>query len=332
MKYSLICPLCEYTDLLSLTLESLFHMACADYEIIFAAEPSARLAIHVATALCRRYPAIPAKVIVMSTNYCVNPKLNNVQKGWLAASGEWVLMIDCNILAPADAIQRLEARWSPTVGMVCSPPVGTQPANFWAEVECCFLNSFEAKWQMLADRMGYGFVQGKVMFCQKQQFDRLGGLPALDLESCEDAAATKLIRRAGLQARLVKTLFHQPLGARSFGRVWQRQLRWAKLRRTTFPLWFALELLCTPVPLMAALLDLPPVWPVGVFLAFYLIEIGFAKWQGWHLSWRTPLAMLVRDVMLIGLWIAGWFGDDILWAGQRLALHRPDDAEEAMPT
>jgi ceramide glucosyltransferase len=330
MKYSVICPLCEYNELLSLTLESLFQLHCSDYEIIFAAEPEARAAIRVAEILCQRYPAIASRIVVVSANYCINPKLNNVQKAWLVATGQWVLMTDCNMLLPGDAIQRLESRWNNTIGMVCSPPAGTRPANFWAAVECAFLNQFEAKWQLLADRLGYGFVQGKVMFCHKTQFDTLGGLLALDMDhaACEDAAATKLIRRAGLHVRLVTQLFEQPLGIRSLRQVWKRQLRWAKLRRVTFPHWYALEILITPVPFLLAMVCAAHVfWPVLTFLAFFALEIGLAKRMGWYLSWLTPAAMVARDGLMIAIWIAGWFGDDFQWAGQTLTLHPAIDSD-----
>ncbi len=299
----------------------MFQLNCADYEIIFAAELSARAAVLVAEILCQRYPDIPSRVIVAAANYCLNPKLNNVQKGWLVAEGEWVLMTDCNVLLPVDAIWRLEARWKPNTGIVCSPPAGARPANFWAEVECAYLNQFQAKWQLLADRLGYGFVQGKVMFCHKRQFDNLGGLLALDAEACEDAAATKLVRQAGLHVHLVNNFFEQPLGHRSPRQVWNRQVRWAKLRRVTFPVQYAAEFLVTPMPFLLALCGAAPLWPLLVFLAFYAMEIGLAKWQGWHVSWWSPLAMLARDVMMVGVWSAGWVGNDICWAGQKLTLH-----------
>jgi ceramide glucosyltransferase len=325
MKYSIICPLCEDNELLPLTLESLFHLHCSDYEIIFAAEPSARPAVRVAETLCQRYPHIPTTLVVVSADYCFNPKLNNMQKGWLVAKGTWVLMSDCNVLLPPDATHRLESRWDASVGMVCSPPVGAQPSNFWAEVECAFLNQFEAKWQLWADWFGYGFVQGKVMFCHKAQFDALGGLLALDKEACEDAAATKLIRAAGLHVRLVRKLFEQPLGFRSLHAVWKRQLRWAKLRRVTFPFWYAMEIFITPILFLLALATFHILWPLLTFIAFYAFEIALAKKAGWHLSWQTPFAMLARDAMMIGVWIVGWFGDDIQWAGQKLALHNPSN-------
>ncbi len=44
--------------------------------------------------------------------------------------------------------------------------------------------------------------------------------------------------RQGLDAHLVNEPFQQPLGARKLKDVWARQLRWARLRRATFPLAF----------------------------------------------------------------------------------------------
>src|SRR5690606_15571541 len=62
-------------------------------------------------------------------------------------------------------------------------------------------------------------------------------------EIAEDAAATKLIRAAGLNVHLTGAPFNQPLGMRDLRTIWSRQLRWARLRRVTFPVFFAPELL-----------------------------------------------------------------------------------------
>jgi ceramide glucosyltransferase len=326
MRYSIICPLCESDDLLPVTLDALFHLNCQDYEVLFAADVTAYAAIAVAETVRQRYPATPSQIISDSIIAFVNPKLNNIHKAWLIARGEWIVMVDCNVLLPTDAIDRLETRWDATTGMVCSPPLGTQPGNFWAEVECAYLNTFQAKWQLLADRFGRGFVQGKVMFCNKNTFAQLGGLVALDQEPCEDAAATHLLRRAGLHIHLVTTPFAQPLGRRSLKQVWNRQVRWAKLRRSTFPLLYAAELFVTPVPLLIALTISPNrLFPLGFTVACYGIELAIAKYRHWHLSWRQPLAMMVRDGLAIGVWCVGWFGQTFHWAGRELMLSPGDD-------
>src|SRR5262245_29319240 len=62
-----------------------------------------------------------------------------------------------------------------------------------------------------------------------------------------------LVRDLGLRVRLVDAPFEQPLGYRSAGEVWARQLRWAKLRQASFRKYYALEILSGSLgPLTAA--------------------------------------------------------------------------------
>ena len=171
-----------------------------------------------------------------------NPKLNNLGKGWEAARHDWILMVDSNVLMPSDHIQRMQAVWRADTGVVCSPPAGAAPGNFWAEVEAAFLNTYQARWQCFADSVGLGFAQGKSMLWRRELLDGIGGIKVLGSEVAEDAAATKIVRTLGLNVRLVNEPFIQPLGRRRAGDVWRRQVRWARLRRDTFRLFFIPEL------------------------------------------------------------------------------------------
>ena len=155
---------------------------------------------------------------------------------------------------PRDYIQHLMAAWRPDTGLVCSTPIGSRPDGFWAEVECAFLNTLQARWQYAGEAVGLGFAQGKSMLWNKPMLDANGGIRALAAEIAEDAAATKLVNGLGLRVNLVAAPFEQPLGRRTLGEIWSRQARWARLRRVTFPLFFAPEILTgAVVPLLLAL-------------------------------------------------------------------------------
>ena len=142
---------------------------------------------------------------------------------------------------PRDYVQRLLKRYTKDTGLVCSTPIGSRPQSFWAEVECGFLNTLQARWQYAAEAIGFGFAQGKSMLWYKPVLEGHGSIEALGLEIAEDAAATKLVRRQGLRVGLADNPFEQPLGVRTFAEVWGRQLRWARLRRVTFLPFFLLE-------------------------------------------------------------------------------------------
>ena len=113
-----------------------------------------------------------------------------------------------------DYIQRLFAAWRSDTGLVCAPPTGCLPAGFWAELECAFLNCYQARWQYLADGLGIGFAQGKTLFWRRSDLEQAGGIRSLGTEIAEDAASTKIVREAGLRVRLVS-----PPRASRLGRV-----------------------------------------------------------------------------------------------------------------
>src|SRR6202008_4162066 len=96
-------------------------------------------------------------------------------------------------------------------------------------------------------------------------------------EVAEDAAATKIVRGAGLKVRLMDRPLAQPLGRRSAQEVWNRQLRWARLRRASFFIYFLPEILSGGVlPMIgAAILAHAFGWPVLLFIpAFALFWYG----------------------------------------------------------
>ena len=154
-------------------------------------------------ARSRPIPSARARLLIGDDRISANPKLNNVVKGWKAARYDWVIIADSNVLMPSDYIQRLLARWRPDTGIVCAPPIGSRPESFAAEIECAFLNTYEARWQYAGESCGYGFAQGKTMLWRREMLEAGGGIEALGAEIAEDAAATKLIHAQGFSAHLV---------------------------------------------------------------------------------------------------------------------------------
>lgn len=190
---------------------------------------------------------MPVRLIIGDEPVTANPKLNNCMRGWKAARHDRIVLADANIILPRDYIQRLLASWQADTGLVSSAPVAVRPAGFWAELECAFLNTLQARWQYVGECLGFGFAQGKTLLLRRSLLEKAGGLAALAAEPAGDAAATKLVRRLGLHVHLVDMPFAQPLGRRSLQEVVARQLR-----RATFPLFFLPEIVAgRPLPVLA---------------------------------------------------------------------------------
>ena len=306
------------------TLRSAFHLDYPRYEIVFCAANAHDAAVPLVRRLIAAHPHVAARLLIGNETISDNPKLNNVCKGWRAAAYDWIVMADSNVLMPRDYIERLLAAWRADTGVVSSPPAGGRPQGFWAELECAFLNTYQLRWQYTSAAIGLGFAQGKSMLYRRSQIDEAGGIRLLAAEAAEDAATTKVVRDLGLRVRLVDAPFEQPLGYRSAGEVWARQLRWAKLRQASFRQYYALEILSGSLgPLMAAAYVVAALGlPLGNVVAFaaiwYGAEAALARAAGWHLSLKSPAAWMLRDALLPLLWIGGWLGRGFVWRGNEM--------------
>ncbi|HWB48193.1 MAG TPA: ceramide glucosyltransferase [Stellaceae bacterium] len=319
---TIVRPVCGVDNFARETLGSTFGLDYPNYAVIFCAAREDDPVVALVRELIAAHPQAPARLLIGDDRVGPNPKLNNVVKGFDAARGEWQIMADSNVLMPRDYIQRLLARWRPDSGCVVSVPIASRPANFWAELECAFLNTFQARWEYVSDTLGFGFAQGKNMLFRRDLLAAIGGVRALGAAVAEDAATTKAMRGIGKRVHLMDGPFEQPLARRGAGEVWARQLRWARLRRITFPLLYAPEILTgCAFPLLAGIYGaaanaMSVTLVAALILAIWVAaEAALARCAGWHLSWRLPLAMLIRDVMLPPLFVAAWLGDEVHWRG-----------------
>jgi ceramide glucosyltransferase len=214
-------------------------------------------------------------------------------------------------------------------GLVASPPVGCRPQGFWAELECAFLNTYQVRWQYVIDSFGRGFAQGKTMLWRRADLERAGGIAALGKEVAEDAASTKIVRDAGLKVRLVDRPFVQPLGWRGAAEVWNRQVRWARLRRASFLPYFLPEALAGGIlPMIAAAIvasaaGLSPALGAGALGAiWYGSEMVLAAAAEWHLPFLYPLYGLARDCLLPVLFLKALGGSEFVWRGNEMQVER----------
>lgn len=313
-------PICGLENFLEETLESTFLADYPTFELIFCATDPADPAVGLVLRIMARHPKVVAKVLTGDAQISGNPKLNNLVKGWKAARYDYILMSDSNVLLPPDALRRCMAEFTPDTGMVSSPPIGVRPDGFWGRVECAFLNTFQAKWQMVSQVLGNGFAQGKMLLWDRKVLEAAGGIEVLGREMAEDVAATKAVRAQGKVVRLPGRFFEQPIGARQGAVVWSRQVRWAKVRRLGFLIYFLPEAVAGAALPVLALLGMialgTSLWSLPLILIlWYGPEYGLAAAGGWPRAPADIVAWLTRDALLPVLWLAAWCGNTFEWRG-----------------
>ncbi len=311
------------------TLRSTFDISYPEYEILFCVADRSDPVIPLLHAVIAESPDRDASILIGLDRLGQNPKLNNMAKGFHAARFDHIVFVDSNVFTPPDYLDQLVSTLENGAGLVSAPPIGLMPQGFWAEVECAFLNAYQARIQYAVDCIGQGFAQGKTLFFRRADLEH-GGLAQLASEAAEDAAATKMIRAKGQHVRLAGP-FPQLIGPRSFTQVWQRQLRWARLRRASFPALFLPEILAGLLPPLiafnigASLAGLPLILAVPGFMAlWYLPEIALCRLAHWPRSLR---AMLLRDLLLPIIFIAGLTGSSFEWHGHKMSTAKNAEAD-----
>lgn len=314
-------------------LRATFQLDYPDYELIFCVQSGDDPVIPLVKRLMDEYPGRDARLLIGDDRISVNPKLNNCAKGWGAARFDYVILADSNALPPTDYVQTMLAAFRDDTALTVSMPIGSRPASFWALVECAILNTFQARWQYGAESIGRGFAQGKNMMWRRDILDQAGGIRALGSEVAEDAAATKIVRARNMRVRLVDMPFEQPLGDRSAQEVYARHARWSRLRRATFPSYYAPEIMngsfvaVISGAFAAQDFGLDPLL-VGITIISILhgSELILAKICGFVLDWRTPLTLVVRDLLLPIIFIDGLMFDDFSWHGVAMTVKESNDA------
>ncbi|MEZ5722461.1 MAG: ceramide glucosyltransferase [Paracoccaceae bacterium] len=307
------------------TLASSFALDYPDYEVIFCAAAGDDPACAEIRSMIAANPGVKARLLVGDTRLTNNPKLNNLSKGVAAARADWLVMADANLMLPPDYLAGLADSWRPDTGLVSGPPLGYRAGNFWGAVECAFLNTSQARWQLAADALGLGYAQGKTMLWSRRVLDAGGGIVALGRDLAEDVGATKLVRGQGLRVCLPHRLSAQPVGTRTMRAVWDRQLRWSRVRRDGFPGLFVAEILQGPVPGLSILLGLGAAdaltpWLAAAFVAvWYGAELTFARALGLDLRPRDAAAMIARDLAQPLVWAATFARRGFDWRGTEMA-------------
>ncbi|PZF78932.1 ceramide glucosyltransferase [Aestuariivirga litoralis] len=321
---TVVRPLCGLEPFSRQTLGSSFAIAYPDYEILFCVADAADPVLPLVRSLLAEHEGRAARLLIGEDAIGANPKLNNMAKGFHQSSHAHVVFVDSNVLTPPDYLDQLVAALEAGAGMVSAPPVGLAPDGFWAELECAFLNSYQARMQYAVDTLGRGFAQGKTLFFRRADLDH-GGFAQLASEPAEDAAATRMMRARCQRIRLAGP-FPQLVGPRSARQVWKRQVRWARLRRASFPLFFAPEVLAGSLPPLAALLaglhllGLAAPLAAPLFLAlWYAPELLLLRIAGWP---RSIAAILLRDALLPVVFIAGCAGSRFEWHGKAMTAAR----------
>ena len=312
-------------------LESFFRLDYPCYELIFSVASETDPAISIISQLICKHPRIRARLITGQVEVGPNPKVNNLVKPYALAKYDWILISDSNIRVEPSYLDAMTAEFSEDVGIVTAVVAGRNPASLGGRLEAVFLNTFYARWMVLAGELGNPVVLGKSMLFRRSDAQRFGGIIELGRYLAEDYMAGKAMQQIGKKIHVMRTPVNQPIGRYSVKAFWARHLRWGRIRKSQTPLLFILEPFFSSSMLsgligswaLSSLIDKPFSYIFTVHILVWMsLDLVMMKVLRERISIMLCFSWLARELTHLGLWIHIALGQEVNWRGQSMRVTR----------
>jgi ceramide glucosyltransferase len=312
-------------------IESFFRQDYPNYEILFAADAADDPALDVVREVCARYPHIRTRVLVTGTPW-PNPVVYSFHCMAEAAAHEILVTTDSDVEVDPRYLREVVAPLlDPKVGMVTCVYRGKNAAGFFSGLTAIGMSVEMTAGVLVANLLeGMKFGLGPTTVVRKDALASIGGYTALRDYIAYDFAIGNLIAKAGYRVVLSSHIIDHVVNQKSFGRMWQNQLRWAQTTRYSRPKGHFGSGLIFAIPygllgfVAAAGLGR---WGIGILLFGTAVLNRLA--EAWLVGWmvvrdpqvrRAPWLYPLRDLLGFAVWFASYLRLRYVWRDSRFEL------------
>jgi len=332
---SILKPLAGVDQGLEENLRSFFRQDYSGFEILFAVGNAGDAAAEVAERLRAEYPQVPSRLLVTGEPPYPNAKVFSLDRMLAAARYDLVVMSDSDIRVGPDMLRRVAAEFQDDAIDLATCPYRAVPGpSFWSTLEAIGMNT-EFLAGVLVARLteGMKFAVGPTIVARRRALEGIGGFDRLKDYLAEDFVMGRFAAQAGFGVILSSCVIEHRIGSQGFSENAAHRLRWARSTRRSRPAGYLGQLFTNPLPLALLLLSIAPAWwPLAAAAA---VLRALAAWAvaGWVLHdpltarrwWLVP----VQDLLGFVFWLAGFFGNTIVWRGRRYYLRADGRFEPA---
>src|SRR5271157_379853 len=310
-----------------------------DFELLFGVSSLSDPAAAAVKQLQAEFPTLPIKLIECPQHLGTNGKVSTLVQLLPHARHNFLLINDSDITVSPRYLERVMACFSPNavssgktakeVGLVTALYRGRAHHTLASTLEALGIAAdFQAgvllsRW--IEGGLHYGL--GSTLALRRATLEKIGGLAPLVDHLADDYELGARISAAGYRVALSAEVVETNIAAYGLRGFLNHQLRWARTVRDARP-WGYAGLIFTHglgwalLNVLASGASLLSLWLLG--LSFFL-RLALAMTVGAEvLSDRQVLPNLwllpLRDLVAIGVWVAGFAGNTIVWRGQRFLL------------
>jgi ceramide glucosyltransferase len=265
-----------------------------------------------AVAVIREFPKV--RLIVCST---VTP---NAKVGLLIdlvkqARYDTIIVNDSDICVGPDYLRVTAPLADPRNGLVTClyRAVGD---TFAARFEALGVATDFAPSALVARMVGVDeFAMGSTLAFRRADLEKIGGFESFSDYLADDYQLGHRLHALGLKCVLSDVVVETHLGG-NWHDVWQHQVRWARTIRVS-KFWGYVGLPVTFATFWALVCGN---WRAG--LALLVVRMAMALIAGKKDALRLFFLIPARDLFGVAVWVAGLFGNSVVWRGRRLRLDR----------
>ena len=253
------------------------------------------------------------------------------------ARHDFLLINDSDITVSPRYLERVMCRFAPASQDTGKPPVGLVTALYRGKAHDTLPSRLEALGiaaefmpgvllsKLIEGGLHYGL--GSTLAVRREALNKAGGLLPLVDYLADDYELGARIAHASYRVEVSAEVVETAVPAYGWRGFFDHQLRWLRTVRCSRPAGYA-GLIFTHgfgwaiVNVLASGLSPLSLWLLG--LSFFLrlaqaMTVG-APVLGDHEVLANLWLLPLRDAIAMGLWVAGFAGDTIVWRGERFAL------------
>ena len=301
-----------------------------EYEVLFGVNDLGDPAAALVKEVKKEFPDAKLRVIHCPKKLGANGKISTLTQLLPCAKYEHVLINDSDILVERDFLRRVMQGFAKTnVGMVTTLYRALTGRGLWSKLEALGVNTDFMGGVLVAREIegGVRFALGATMATTKSVLAKIGGLKSLVDVLGDDYELGARAAAAGYQVELGDAVVETAVADYTWLGFWHHQLRWARTNKGLRPGGYFGLVVTFALPWgMLAVLAAPRAWWTWTALALALVlRAAAASLIGLRILrdpevgrdfWLIP----VRDCMALGVWIASYLGNTVVWRGERFRL------------
>jgi ceramide glucosyltransferase len=321
---SVLKPLAGLDLGLESNLRSFFEQDYPTFEVLFAVRSEDDAAVEIVEKLRREYQRVPSRLLLTGESPYPNAKVYSLEQMLAAAANDLVVMSDSDIRVTPGLLKTVAAEFQDAgLGVATCPYRAVAGSSFWSRLEAIGMNTDFAAGILVARMLeGMKFAVGPTIAARRRVLQAIGGFDRLKDYLAEDFVMGKFAADAGHGVTLSSYVIEHHIGSADLRHNVAHRLRWARSTRRSRPLGYAGQLFTMPLPLALLLCAANPAWwpalviTFGVrLLAAYVISARVLRAQ---INW---LLLPIEDANAFCFWLAGFFGNTIVWRGRRYRLY-----------